>query len=234
LPLLAVLLGDAETDIREDAITNVSRIFVHPRADHSINSAAAAFEAARFHDQPWPVPPELATALVKALADNEPSVRRDAAYAVGIVLTPPVTDAIAFEILASLGDYEPSVRVAAARALGRLEVQNAGVPLISRVNDEDLDVRLASISALGALRYKPAVVSLTDQFKYYVRGSAGRRSARLRKSVTRPRFRCSKRRPRPGIRCIGGRRTKAWRARVVRPLPHRESKPPWSQKRTRG
>jgi HEAT repeat protein len=42
------------------------------------------------------------------------------------------------------------------------------------VNDEDLDVRLASISALGALRYKPAVVSLTDQFKYYVRGSAGR------------------------------------------------------------
>ncbi len=120
--------------------------------NRSIDSAAEAFEAARFHDQPWSVPPELSTALVKALADEQPSVRRDAAYAVGIVLTPPVTDAVAFEILASLGDREPSVRVAAARALGRLRVKDAGVPLIGRVNDEDLDVRLASMRALGDLR----------------------------------------------------------------------------------
>jgi len=32
-------------------------------------------------------------ALVKALADDWPSVRRDAAYALGIVLAPPVSDA---------------------------------------------------------------------------------------------------------------------------------------------
>jgi HEAT repeat protein len=142
--------------------------------NRSIDSAAAAFEAARFHDQPWSVPPELASALVKALADDEPSVRRDSAYAVGIVLTPPVTDAVAFEIVASLSDREPSVRVAAARALGRLRVKDGGVPLIGRVNDEDLDVRLASMRALGDLREDRAAVALTDQFTYYVRGSAGR------------------------------------------------------------
>ena len=158
----------------EGAIAGVIGVYVQPRANRSIDSAAVAFEVARFHDQPWSVPPELSTALVKALADEQPSVRRDAAYAVGIVLTPPVTDAVAFEILASLSDREPSVRIAAARALGRLRVQDAGVPLIGRVNDEDLDVRLASMRALGDLRYERAVVALTDQFTFYVRGAAGR------------------------------------------------------------
>jgi HEAT repeat protein len=174
LPLLAGLLGDAEIDIREGAIAGVIGVYVPPRANHSISSAASAFEAARFHDQPWSVPSELSTALVKALADEQPSVRRDAAYAVAIVLTPPVTDAVAFEILASLSDSEPSVRVAAARALGRLRVQDAGVPLIGRVNDEDLDVRLASLRSLGDLRCEQAVVALTDQFAFYVRGVVGR------------------------------------------------------------
>lgn len=174
LPLLARLLGDSEIDIRENAIANVILVYVQPRPDHSIDSAATAFEVARFHDQPWSVPPELSTALVTALADKQPSVRRDAAYAAGIVLPPPATDAVVFELLASLSDTESSVRVAAARALGRLRVQDAGVPLIGRVNDEYLDVRLASMEALGELRYERAVVALSDQFTYYVRGAAGR------------------------------------------------------------
>jgi HEAT repeat protein len=174
LPLLAGLLGDAEIDIREGALAGVIDVYVPPpRANRSVN-AAAAFEAARFHGQLWSVPPELSAVLVKALADTEPSVRRDAAYAVGIVLTPPVTDAVAFELLASLSDREPLVRVAAARALGRLRVQDAGVPLIGRINDEALDVRLASMRALGDLRDEQAVAALTDQFTFYVRGVAGR------------------------------------------------------------
>ena len=186
LPLLAALFDDAEIDIREGAIAGVIGVYVHPRANRSINGAAAAFEAARFHDQPWSVPPELSTALVKALADEQPSVRRDAAYAVGIVLTPPVTDTVAFELLASLSDREPSVRVAAARALGRLRVQDAGLALIGRVNDEDLDVRLASMRALGDLRCEQAVVALTDQFRFYVRGVAGRSAISALAAIAHP------------------------------------------------
>jgi len=174
LPLLALLIGDAEIDIRENALANVVLVYVPSGPERSINSAAEAFDVARLHNQPWSVPPELSTALVKALADEQPSVRRDAAYAAAIVLTPPVTDAVAFEILASLGDREPSVRVAAARALGRLRVQGADVPLVGRVNDEDLDVRLASMRALGDVRSEQAVVALTDQFTFYIRGVAGR------------------------------------------------------------
>src|SRR5262249_16270550 len=131
-------------------------------------------------------PPERAAALAKAVADREPSVRRDAAYAVGIVLTPPVTDAVAFELLASLSDLEPSVRVAAARTLGRLRVQNAGVPLIGRINDEALHVRLASMPALGDLRSEQAVAALADQFAFYVRGVAGRSAISALAAIGQP------------------------------------------------
>ena len=235
LPLLAALLSDAEIDIREGALAGVIGVYVQPLPNRSIDSAEEAFEAARFHDQPWSVPPELSTALVKALADEQPSVRRDAAYAVGIVLTPPVTDLVAFEILASLSDTEPSVRVAAARALGRLRVQGAGVPLIGRVNDEDLDVRLASMRALGDLRYDPAVVALTDQFTFYVRGVAGRSAisalAAIGHASTIPLFEAQ---TTSGIQPTEGRRTKAWRSRVAPPLRRRASKRPWPRRKTRG
>jgi len=174
LPLLAALLGDPEIDIREGAIAGVIAVYVQPRETRAVSKAAAAFDAARLHAHMWSVPPELSTALVRALADTEPSVRRDAAYAVGIVLSSPVTDAVALELLASLGDREPSVRVAAARSLGRLGVHEAGVPLIGRVNDEALDVRIASMRALGDLRDVQAVAALKDQFTFYVRGVAGR------------------------------------------------------------
>jgi HEAT repeat protein len=171
----ALLLADPELDIREGALAGVISVYVPPPPPRrTINSAAEAFQVARFRVELWPVPPELSAALVKALADDWPSVRRDAAYALGIVLTPPVGDDVAFEIMASLSDREPSVRIAAARALGHLQVRAAGVPLVGRINDEDLDVRLASMNALGDLRERVAVAALTDQFAYYVRGSAGR------------------------------------------------------------
>jgi HEAT repeat protein len=173
LPLLARLVGDAEIDIREGAVLGVIGVYVQPRKG-STHDAAEAFDVGRFRAQVWPVPAELSVALVKALADEAPPVRRDAAYALGIILAPPVTDAVAFEIMSSLSDREPSVRIAAARALGHLRVQAAGVALVGRVNDEDLDVRLASMHALGELREARAVAALTDQFKFYVRGIAGR------------------------------------------------------------
>jgi HEAT repeat protein len=174
LPLLAGLLGDAEIDIREGAIAGAIGVYVQPRGKHPIGSAAAAFEVARFRVELWPVPEALSAALIKALADEWPSVRRDAAYALAIVLTPPVSDAIAFEITSSLSDREPAVRIAAARALGHLQVRAAGVALVGRINDEDLDVRLAAMDALGNLRDEGAVAALADQFTFYVRGAAGR------------------------------------------------------------
>ena len=174
LPLLARLIGDEEVGIREDAIDLVARIYVEPPGGRGGSGPEDAYRLAPIRTTPWPVPPELHRALVRALADEYPSVRRDSAYTLAIVAAPPLFESAAFELLASLSDRDPSVRIAAARALGRLRVREAGVPLVGRVNDEVLDVRLAAMRALGDIREKSAVPALTDQFEFYVRGIAGR------------------------------------------------------------
>jgi HEAT repeat protein len=174
LPLLARLIGDNEVGIREDAIDLVARIYVEPPGGRAGGSPEDAFRLAPIRTTPWPVPPELHRALVRALADEYPSVRRDSAYTLAIVAAPPLPESAAFELLASLSDRDPAVRIAAARALGRLRVREAGVPLVGRVNDEVLDVRLAAMRALGDIRETGAVPALTDQFEFYVRGVAGR------------------------------------------------------------
>jgi HEAT repeat protein len=190
LPLLAHLIGDPELDIRENAIEAVIGLYVHPPAKRSMRHAEDAFLLAPYRATPYPVPPELSAALVKALADDYPSVRRDSAYAAGIVMTPPVPSSVAFELTASLSDRTPAVRVAAAQVLGRLRVLAAGVPLIGRINDEVLDVRLAAMRAIGDLRDERAVPALTDQFEFYRRGAAGRAAidalARIASRQSRP------------------------------------------------
>ncbi|HXW05867.1 MAG TPA: HEAT repeat domain-containing protein [Vicinamibacterales bacterium] len=174
LVLLAHLVGDPDLGIREGAIEVVIGLYVQPPAKRSMANAEDAFLLAPYRTTPYPPPTELTSALVKALADEYPSVRRDSAYAVGIVMRPPATSQAAFELTASLSDREPAVRKAAAQVLGRLGVLSAGVPLIGRINDEVLDVRLAAMRAVGELRDDRAVPALTDQFAFYVRGVAGR------------------------------------------------------------
>ena len=192
LALLGRLVGDPEVDIREGAIEAVIRLYVHPPAKRSMKNAEDAFLFAPYRTTPYPVPAELSTALVKALADDYESVRRDAAYAVGITMTPPVPDPVAFELVASLSDKFPAVRIAAAQVLGRLRVFSAGVPLIGRINDEALDVRLAAMRAVGDVRDLRAVAALTEQFEFYVRGVAGRAAidalARIADKQSRPLF----------------------------------------------
>jgi HEAT repeat protein len=174
LTLLARLAGDDEHGIRKDAIETIARIYVAPPTGKRPGSVEDVFEVGPYHVVPWPPSTELMRALTRALADDYPDVRRDAAYAVAIVSPRPTSERVAFELISSLSDRDPAVRVAAARALGRLRVKEAGVPLVGRVNDEILDVRLAAMRALGDLREVRAVPALADQFEFYVRGVAGR------------------------------------------------------------
>jgi HEAT repeat protein len=174
LTLLARLADDEEHGIRKDAIETITRIYVEPPAGTRPGNVEDVFQVGPYHVIPWPPSADLTRALTRALADDYPDVRRDAAYAMAIVSPRPASERAAFELIASLSDRDPAVRIAAARALGRLGIKAAGVPLVGRVNDEVLEVRLAAMRALGDVRETRAVPALTDQFEFYVRGVAGR------------------------------------------------------------
>ena len=173
---LSLLVGDPERDIRDDAMTAIVAIYVEPPPRERISSAEGAFEWTRYRTTPWPLPPVLLTNLVRALADDWPPIRRDAAYALGIVLSPPIAPHLADELIYSLADPDRSVRLAAARALGRLRATRAGDSLIGRIVDTDISVRLAAIRAVGEIREARALVALQEQLDYY-RGATAARTA---------------------------------------------------------
>lgn len=171
---ISLLVADPMRDIRHDAMLAVASIYVEPPPKRRVTSAEDAFEWSPYLTTPWAVPPVLVTNLVKALADDWPSERRDAAYVLGVVLTPPIEPRVADELIYSLADPASEVRLAAVRALGRLRAARAGDQLIGRIVDADLAVRLAAMRAVGELREARALVALRQQLDYYGSATAGR------------------------------------------------------------
>ncbi|HEX7284397.1 MAG TPA: HEAT repeat domain-containing protein [Vicinamibacterales bacterium] len=173
---LSLLVGDPERAIRGEAIDAIVAIYVEPPPRERISNAEDAFAWTRYRTTPWPLPAALVTNLVRGLADEWPSIRRDAAYGLAIVMTPPVASQVEDELMYSLADPDPSVRVAAARALGRLRATRAGDHLIGRIVDTDISVRLAAIRAVGEIREARALTALQGQVDYY-RGATAARTA---------------------------------------------------------
>lgn len=171
---LSLLVGDPERDIRGNAIEAVVAIYVEPPPRQRVSSAEDAFGWTRYRTTPWPVSPALLNNLIRGLSDEWPALRRDAAYGLGIVLTPPVSARVADELTYSLADPDGSVRLAAARSLGRLRTTSAGDQLIGRIVDTELPVRLAAMRALGEIREARALEALHLQLNYYRGGIAGR------------------------------------------------------------
>jgi HEAT repeat protein len=171
---ISLLVADPVRDIRSQAILAVAAIYVEPPPKRRVQTVQDAFEWSPYLATPWTVPPVLVTNLVRALADDWPSVRRDAAYALGVVLTPPVDARVADELVYSLADPASDVRLAAVRALGRLRAARAGDQLIGRIVDPVLAVRLAAMRAVGEIREARSLVALRQQLDYYGRASAGR------------------------------------------------------------
>jgi HEAT repeat protein len=171
---ISLLVADPIRDLRRDAILAVVRIYVEPPPKRQVSSAETGFEWSPYLATPYPVPPVLVTNLVRALADDWPSERRDAAYALGVVLTPPIDARVASELTYSLADPADEVRLAAVRALGRLRAASAGDQLIGRIVDPALPVRLAAMRAVGESREARALAALQQQVDFYGGTTAGR------------------------------------------------------------
>lgn len=159
--LLAFVVTDKVTTSRRVAL--VVEVRDKPRAE-------AVFDLGPFVILPRPVVPEVVAGLAGAMRDENPRVRLDATYALGVLARPPA-DATATEVLvAALRDSESRIRLAAARVAGALRAEGAGEALIDAVNDKNKDVKVAAMSALGDVRETRALQALTEQFEFYRRG----------------------------------------------------------------
>ena len=136
----------------------------------SAGQAAAAFDAGPLVAWPREVPAQLIRTLLQAADDENPKVRLEAIYALGVIARPPFPQEFNAALIKVLDHYDPAMRGAAARVAGRLQVKSAVDHLIKAVNDSNAGVRYAAMRALGVLRAEQAVQALTEQLNFYKRG----------------------------------------------------------------
>jgi HEAT repeat protein len=132
--------------------------------------AAAAFESGPLAVRPHPVPPELVSALLRAVDDENGRVRLEAIYAMGTIVRGPLESEAAAQLVKALDHYDPAIRAAAARTIGRVRLTSAGPALLKAVNDSQPPVRFAAMRALGEIGDEQAVQALTEQLTFYGKG----------------------------------------------------------------
>ena len=95
-------------------------------------------------------------ALLEAVEDRDPEVRRGAAWALGVIRNPRVVDAL----VSLLGDEDGSVRSGAAWALGVIGDPRAVPSLVRSLEDGNAEVRRKAAWALGEIGDEGAVDAL--------------------------------------------------------------------------
>jgi HEAT repeat protein len=90
-------------------------------------------------------PPQASKVLYQMAADHAPLIRRDAAWALGLL----AEEYSESPLLHLLNDSHPSVRVAAANALKRFKTENVANALVTLMRDPDAQVRATVVIALG-------------------------------------------------------------------------------------
>ena len=100
--------------------------------------------------------------LSLALGDSNPSVRRNAAWAIGELTNMSVGERAnsVSSLVSLLDDADEWVRMAAARALGEIRDERAVEQLIAKLSDGVWKVRELAIWALGEMREERAVETL--------------------------------------------------------------------------
>jgi HEAT repeat protein len=132
--------------------------------------APAAYDLGPLAVWPRPAPPELISALLTALDDENARVRLEAIYTVGTIAGRPLDAEAEQQLIKALDHYDPAIREGAAKVAGRLRARGAADVLIKTMNDSTEAVRFAAMRALGMLREERAVTSLTEQLTYYGKG----------------------------------------------------------------
>ena len=116
---------------------------------------------------PQPVPAELTNGLAQAMFDQNPRVRLEAVYGLGVMARPPLDGYAADALPRLLQDSVEDIREAAARVIGGLRIATAGDALVAALNDKSTRVSTAAMRALGDIKAWQSLQALTDQFTFY-------------------------------------------------------------------
>ncbi len=159
VPALLTSMQDGDNRIREEALEGVVEVYAEdldrqplPRFIEPYTAGYGRAGLSRFAH----IEPAVYEGLARALGDEEPSIREDAARAIGILHGGAVVD----QLLVSLNDPVSRVRGAAATSLARVGSTADGTGLVSLLQDEDSDVRLRALQAIGMLRVRDATPAL--------------------------------------------------------------------------
>jgi len=163
---LLIGLRDEEKGIRGEAMVALLEIYVG--AGNAELGGALSFLLGPRYKTPKlngliPVSSEVVTALEARLQDEEPVLRRRAAYTLGVLEAASAVDSLA----AALSDPNKDVRLEAASALAGIGNDAAGEALRSTLSIATSDATFAGhvVDALGRMKYLPAgpeLVSIYD------------------------------------------------------------------------
>jgi len=163
---LFIGLRDEEKGIRNEAMLALLEIYVGA-GNADLGGPLAFFLGPRYKTPKLngliPVSPEVVTALEARLQDEEPVLRRRAAYTLGVLGAPDAVDSLG----AALSDPQMDVRMEAVGALASIGNDAAGEALKGTLSIAASDSDFAGhvVDALGQMKYLPAgpeLVSIYD------------------------------------------------------------------------
>lgn len=156
---LLLALRDEDKDVRHEALGGLVDIYIPPDQRRPINRFLAVFK----DQQPRPaVRPTMAVdervilGLEARLQDDEESLRRQAAFALGVLRAESAVDSLGM----ALGDPSKSVRTEAVEALTTIGGDGAGAELLTALSEPSRDIQGQVVDALGRIRYLPAAPQL--------------------------------------------------------------------------
>ncbi len=160
---LSTSLGDGDPQIREEAVGTLVEFYTERERGTPVARFLEVFsdeEERASLPLHTPVEPGVYDALGRTLSDAEPSVRRQAAFALGIL---DGRSAVR-ELQNALQDGDDGVRAAAASALGKVGSEDDGRALVPLIQDPSSQVRLRALRSLGVLRTRAAGPALRETY----------------------------------------------------------------------
>lgn len=164
VPSLLTSLGDGDPKLREETVGTLVELYAERDRSGPIEGFLEIFsdEYDRASVPPFTaVDPAVFEGLAALLRDEDRVIRKDAAYALGILGGASTTAAL----VGVLQDPDAGVRGAAVTSIGKVGTAQEGRSLIPLLADESTDVRNRALQATGVLRVREAGPPLRELFE---------------------------------------------------------------------